>query len=155
MAHYDPYEEEAGEMQEISPSFDESLVEALESNVQLSVNKALAKALSPLTSHLKGFARQQGWFPSIAASAEPTSQPPKPSKGKSKAKKWAHSEVFEQLSAEVLELYEYSNPRAQAHSSDDSPRYPEMAGSDSSHDPLDSDQEERPGPVRNVDRIHA
>ncbi|KAJ1136321.1 hypothetical protein NDU88_002738 [Pleurodeles waltl] len=101
-------------------SLEESLVEALDSNVQLSINEALAKALGPLTSHLKGFARQQGWLPSIAAAAETPSQPAKPSKVKAKTKKWAHSEAFERLSGAVLEERGYSNSRAQEATSDNS-----------------------------------
>ncbi|KAJ1168987.1 hypothetical protein NDU88_000899 [Pleurodeles waltl] len=108
---YGNYEEEFG--QENPPSFEESLVEALDSNVQLSVNKALAKVLGPLTSHLKGFVRQQGWLPSIAAAAETPSQLTKPSKAKAKTKKWAHSEAFGRLSTTVLEEHGYSNPRTQ------------------------------------------
>ncbi|KAJ1167413.1 hypothetical protein NDU88_007805 [Pleurodeles waltl] len=130
-------------MQEAPSSFEESLVEALESNVKLSVNKALAMTLGPQTSLLKGFACQQGWFPSIAAPSEPTSQPPRPSKGKSKARKWAHSDAFERLSATVLDEHGYSNPCAQAPSSDDTPH-----SADSSNDSLDSDQEEQPGPSK-------
>ncbi|KAJ1163198.1 hypothetical protein NDU88_003661 [Pleurodeles waltl] len=144
--------EESGEMQEIFPSFEESLVEAWDSNIQLSVNKALAKVLDPLTSHLKSFASQQGWLPSIAATEEPPSQPPKPSKEKSKVKKWVHSEAFERLSATVRDKHGYSNPRAQAPSSHNSPHYSEWACSDSSHDASDSDQEERPSERKHPDR---
>ncbi|KAJ1083925.1 hypothetical protein NDU88_004080 [Pleurodeles waltl] len=134
MANYNTYEEAFG--QEVPPSFEESLVEALDSNVQLSVNKALAKALSPLTSHLKGFAHQQGWLPSIAAAAETPPQLTKPFKGKSKAKKWAHSEIFERLSATVLDGHGYSNPQAQEPPSDNSSHYSARAGSDSSQETL-------------------
>ncbi|KAJ1159370.1 hypothetical protein NDU88_012037 [Pleurodeles waltl] len=142
IANYDTYEEEFG--QEILFSYEESLVEALDSNVQLSVNKALAKALGPLTSHLKGFARQQGWMPSIVAPVETPPQPTTPSKGKSKAKKWVLSEAFERLSATVLDEHGYSNTRAQEPPSDNS----EWAGSDSSQENSDSDQEEKPGPSK-------
>ncbi|KAJ1147089.1 hypothetical protein NDU88_013336 [Pleurodeles waltl] len=142
MANYDAYEEEFG--QENPSSLEESLVEALDSNVQLSINKAVAKALGPLTSHLKGFARQQGWLPSIAAPAETPSQPAKPSKAKAKTKKWPHSEAFERLSATVLEEHGCSNSRTQEATSDNS----EWAGSDSSQEVSDSDREDKPGPSK-------
>ncbi|KAJ1193306.1 hypothetical protein NDU88_002605 [Pleurodeles waltl] len=142
MANYDTYDEEFG--QENPSSLEESLVEALDSNVQLSINKAVAKALGPLTSHLKGFACQQGWLPSIAAPAETPSQPAKPSKAKAKTKKWPHSEAFERLSATVLEEHGYSNSRAQEATSDNS----EWAGSDSSQEVSDSDREDKPGPSK-------
>ncbi|KAJ1105776.1 hypothetical protein NDU88_003181 [Pleurodeles waltl] len=142
MANYDAYEEEFG--QENPSSLEESLVEALDSNVQLSINQVVAKALGPLTSHLKGFARQQGWLPSIAAPAETPSQPAKPSKAKAKTKKWPHSEAFERLSATVLEEHGYSNSRAQEATSDNS----EWAGSDSSQEVSDSDWEDKPGPSK-------
>ncbi|KAJ1138438.1 hypothetical protein NDU88_004823 [Pleurodeles waltl] len=95
-------------------------------------------------SHLKGFARQQGWLPSIAAAAEAPPQQTKPSKGKAKAKKWAHSEAFEWLSATVLDEHGYSNPRAQEPPSDNS----KWADSDASQESSDSDQEEKPGPSK-------
>ncbi|KAJ1086374.1 hypothetical protein NDU88_006493 [Pleurodeles waltl] len=142
MANYDTYDEEFG--QENPPSLEESLVEALDPNAQLSINKALAKALGPLTSRLKGFARQQGWLPSIAAPAETPLQPAKPSKAKAKTKKRAHSEAFERLSAAVLEEHGYSNSRVQEATSDNS----EWAGSDSSQEVLDSDREDKPGPSK-------
>ncbi|KAJ1211140.1 hypothetical protein NDU88_006501 [Pleurodeles waltl] len=142
MANYDAYEEEFGH--ENPSSLEESLVEALDSNVQLSINKAVAKALGPLTSHLKGFARQQGWLPSIAAPAETPSQPAKPSKAKAKTKKWPHSEALERLSATVLEEHGYSNSRAQEATSDNS----EWAGSDSSQEVSDSDWEDKPSPSK-------
>ncbi|KAJ1134976.1 hypothetical protein NDU88_001422 [Pleurodeles waltl] len=146
------YEEEFG--QEIPPSFEDSLVEALDSNVQLSVNKALAKTLGSLTSHFKGFARQQGWLPSIAAAAETPPQLTKPSKGKSKAEKWAHSETFERLSATILDEHGYSNPRAQETPSDNSSHYSEWPGMDSSQETSDSDQEDEPGPSKDHGSVH-
>ncbi|KAJ1104186.1 hypothetical protein NDU88_001599 [Pleurodeles waltl] len=148
MAQYDPYEEEDGEFQELSPFFEENLVEALDNNVQFLVNKALGKVLGPLTSHLKGFVCQQGWLSLIAPSAGPFPQPSKSSKGKAKSQKWEHSVGFEQLSVTALEEYGYSNPRSQTLSSDDSLRYSELAGFDSSWDPSDSDQDEMPGPCK-------
>ncbi|KAJ1083415.1 hypothetical protein NDU88_003574 [Pleurodeles waltl] len=148
MAQYDSYEKEAGEFQELSPSFEENLVEALNNNIQLSVNKALAKALGPLTSHLKGFARHLGWLCPVAALSGSSSQLPKPSKVKAKAMNWAHSEAFEQLSAAVLEEHGYGNPHAQALSSEDSLRISELAGSDSSQDHSGSDRDEMPGHIK-------
>ncbi|KAJ1118732.1 hypothetical protein NDU88_006919 [Pleurodeles waltl] len=148
MEQYDPYEAQ-GETQDMGPSFEASLVEALDSNVQYSVNKALAKALGPLTSHLKGFARQQGWLPSLPFS-ESTSQNSNPgdkAKGKSHGKHW-HTDAFEQFSASVLADHGYSHS-SQATTSNDNSNYPDALSSDSSsQDSSDSDQIDLPGPSK-------
>ncbi|KAJ1116568.1 hypothetical protein NDU88_004778 [Pleurodeles waltl] len=146
MEQYDPFEAQ-GKAQDIGPSFEDSLVEALDSNVQYSVNKALAKALGPLTLHLKGFARQQGWLPSLQFS-ESTSLNPNPggkAKGKSQGKH-CHSDAFEQFSASGLADHGYSHS-SQATTSNDNSNYPDALSSDSSfYDSSDSDQVDLPGP---------
>ncbi|KAJ1201944.1 hypothetical protein NDU88_005748 [Pleurodeles waltl] len=143
---YDPFEAQ-GENQDMGPSFEDSLVEALDSNVQYFVTKALAKALGPLTSQLKGFARQQGWFPSLPFS-ESSSQIPNPggkAKGKSQGKRW-HSDAFEQFSASVRADHGYSHS-SQASSSNDN--YPDaLSSNSSSQDSSDSDQADLPGPSK-------
>ncbi|KAJ1176466.1 hypothetical protein NDU88_001746 [Pleurodeles waltl] len=148
MEQYDPFEAQ-GEAQDMCPSFEDSLVEALDSNVQYSVNKALAKALGPLTSHLKGFARQQGWLPSLPFS-ESTSQNPNPggkAKGKSQGKRW-HSDAFEQFSASVLADHGYSHS-SQVTTSNDNSNYADALSSDSSsQDSSDSYQVDLPGPSK-------
>ncbi|KAJ1132772.1 hypothetical protein NDU88_011075 [Pleurodeles waltl] len=148
MEQYDPYEAQ-GETQDMGPSFEDSLVEALDSNVQYSVNKALRKALGPLTSHLKGFARQQAWLPSLPFS-ESTSQNSNPvgkAKGKSQGKRW-HSDAFEQFSASVLADHGYSHS-SQATTSSDNSNYPDALSSDSSsQDSSDNDQVHLPDPSK-------
>ncbi|KAJ1083522.1 hypothetical protein NDU88_003684 [Pleurodeles waltl] len=128
-----------------------NLVEALDSNVQYSVNKALAKALGPLTTHLKGFVCQQGWLPPLPAS-EFVPQNANPSGGKAKEKsqekRW-HFDDFEQFSASVLEEHGYSHLQPQASTSDADFKYPDALGSDSSsHDSSDNDQDDAPGPSK-------
>ncbi|KAJ1097446.1 hypothetical protein NDU88_002565 [Pleurodeles waltl] len=59
-----------------APFHDDNLVGVLDNTVQLSINKALAKALGPLTHHFESFARQKGWLPHIAPSDEALSDQP-------------------------------------------------------------------------------
>ncbi|KAJ1154776.1 hypothetical protein NDU88_007519 [Pleurodeles waltl] len=140
--------EETGESVSGQGSFvEDSLVEALDSNVQYSVNKALAKALGPLTSQLKGFVRQQSWFPSLPLS-ESSSQIPNPggkAKGKSQGKRW-QSDAFEQFSASVLADHGYSHSSQASTSSDNSPDA--LSSDSSSQDSSDSDQADLPGPSK-------
>ncbi|KAJ1081677.1 hypothetical protein NDU88_001855 [Pleurodeles waltl] len=84
VAQYDPYDEDRGEYQEFLSSFEESLIEALDFNVQLSVNTALSRALGPVISHLKGFTRQQGWLPPLTAFVDPIPASASQTEGKAK-----------------------------------------------------------------------
>ncbi|KAJ1095711.1 hypothetical protein NDU88_000869 [Pleurodeles waltl] len=93
--------------------FDENLAGALDNTVQLSINKALAKALGPLTHHFESFACQKGWLPHIAPSDEALSDQPSNSKGKAKAKTWAHSDIFRKLASSIQKEHGYSSSQAQ------------------------------------------
>lgn len=63
-------------------SLEQDLADALDSSVQQSVNKALARGLEPFTRHLQGYAHKQGWIsppPLAKGDGMPT---PKPCKAK-------------------------------------------------------------------------
>ncbi|KAJ1124531.1 hypothetical protein NDU88_002982 [Pleurodeles waltl] len=96
-----------------SPSFEENLVGALDNSVQLTVNKALAEALGPLTHHFENSARHNGWLPPITPSEEAQTAQPSTSKGKLKAKKWAHSDIFDKISASIQKEHGYSSSQFQ------------------------------------------
>ncbi|KAJ1136732.1 hypothetical protein NDU88_003147 [Pleurodeles waltl] len=120
MAHSYSYEEDeyfGGD----SSSFEEILVGALDNSVQLYVNKALAKALGPLTHHFESFTHHKGWLPHITPSGEAQASQPSTSKGKSKAKKQTHSEIFDKLSASIQKEHGYSSSQQhKAHETDQS-----------------------------------
>ncbi|KAJ1079619.1 hypothetical protein NDU88_000138 [Pleurodeles waltl] len=118
------------------PFFDETLAGALDNTVQLSINKALERALGPLTVHFEKFARQKGWLPPIASSEETLSDQPSTSKGKAKAKSWAHSDIFRKLASSIQKEHGYSSSQAQeAYGSDlDQSSSKSSSGSDSEED---------------------
>ncbi|KAJ1147129.1 hypothetical protein NDU88_000016 [Pleurodeles waltl] len=127
--------------------FEENPVGALDNSVQLSVNEALARALGPLTHHFESFARHNGCLPPITPSEEAQTGQPSTSKGKSKAKKWAHSDIFDKLSASIQKEHGYSSSQLQdAYGTDQSSDH-----SSSKHS-SDSDSEvdlgDRPGPSK-------
>ncbi|KAJ1099094.1 hypothetical protein NDU88_004198 [Pleurodeles waltl] len=96
-----------------APFLDDNLVGELDNTVQLSVNKTLAKALGPLTHHFESFVCQKGWLPHIAPSDEALSDQPSTSKGKAKAKTWAHSDLFKKLASSIQKEHGYSSSQAQ------------------------------------------
>ncbi|KAJ1093433.1 hypothetical protein NDU88_006534 [Pleurodeles waltl] len=135
MAHSYSYEDEEYFGEE-PPFFYENLAGALDNTVQLSINKALAKALGPLTHHFEYFARQKGWLPHIASSEEALPDQPSTSKGKAKAKTWAHSDIFRKLASSIQKEHGYSSSQAQdAYGSDsDQSSSKSLSGSDSEED---------------------
>ncbi|KAJ1133154.1 hypothetical protein NDU88_011451 [Pleurodeles waltl] len=112
MAHSYAYEDDEYFGDE-PPFFDETLAGALDNTVQLSINKALEKALGPLTLHFESFACQKGWLPPIASSEEALSDQPSTSKGKAKTKSWAHSDIFRKLASSIQKEHGYSSSQAQ------------------------------------------
>ncbi|KAJ1196475.1 hypothetical protein NDU88_000346 [Pleurodeles waltl] len=135
MAHSYSYEDEEYFGDE-PPFFDENLAGALDNTVQLSINKALERALGPLTHHFESFARQKGWLPHIASSEEALPDQPSTSKGKAKAKPWAHSDIFRKLASSIQKEHGYSSSQAQdAYGSDsDQSSSKSSSGSDSEED---------------------
>ncbi|KAJ1197361.1 hypothetical protein NDU88_001221 [Pleurodeles waltl] len=135
MAHSYSYEDEEYFGDE-PPFFDETLAGVLDNTVQLSINKALEKALGPLTLHFESFARQKGWLPPIASSEEALSDQPSTSKGKAKTKFWAHSDIFRKLASSIQKEHGYSSSQAQdAYGSDsDQSSSKSSSGSDSEED---------------------
>ncbi|KAJ1206036.1 hypothetical protein NDU88_001451 [Pleurodeles waltl] len=135
MAHSYAYEDEKYFGDE-PPFFDETLAGALDNTVQLSINKALERALGPLTLHFESFARQKGWLPTLASSEEALSDQPSTSKGKAKAKSWAHSNVFKKLASSIRKEHGYSSSQVQdAYGSDsDQSSSKSSSGSDSEED---------------------
>ncbi|KAJ1179936.1 hypothetical protein NDU88_005166 [Pleurodeles waltl] len=124
------------------PFFDENLEGALDNTVQLSVNKVLAKALGPLTHHYQSFARQKGWLPHIASSEEALPDQPSTSKGKAKAKTWAHSDIFRKLAPSIQKEHGYSSSQAQdAYGSDSD----QSSSKSSSESDFEEDLGDRPG----------
>ncbi|KAJ1156408.1 hypothetical protein NDU88_009127 [Pleurodeles waltl] len=148
MVHSYSYEEEeyfGGD----TLSFEENLVGVLDNNVQLSINKALAKALGPLTHHFDSFARQKVWLPPIMPSEEAQASQPSTSKGKSKAKKRAHSEIFDKLSASIQKEHGYSSSHLQdTYGTDQSSDHSSPKHSSDSDSDLEVDLEDRPGPSK-------
>ncbi|XP_078528000.1 uncharacterized protein LOC144803687 [Lissotriton helveticus] len=61
--------EEGDFEEEGSDFFEQDLVEALDKGVQLSMNRAMARAITPLKRHLTQYAQQQGWLPSKKSSS--------------------------------------------------------------------------------------
>ncbi|KAJ1099756.1 hypothetical protein NDU88_004854 [Pleurodeles waltl] len=135
MAHSYSYEDEEYFGDE-PPFFDETLAGALDNTVQLSINKALERALGPLTVHFESFARQKVWLPPIASSEEARSDQPSTSKGKAKTKSWAHSDIFRKLASSIQKEHGYSSSQAQdAYGSDsDQSSSKSSSGSDSEED---------------------
>ncbi|KAJ1106391.1 hypothetical protein NDU88_003792 [Pleurodeles waltl] len=135
MAHSYSYEDEEY-FEDEPPFFDETLAGALDNTVQLSINKALERALGPLTVHFENFACQKGWLPPIASSEEALSDQPSTSKGKARAKSWAHSDTFKKLASSIQEDHGYSFSQAQeAYGSDsDQSSSKSSSGSDSEED---------------------
>ncbi|KAJ1081809.1 hypothetical protein NDU88_001984 [Pleurodeles waltl] len=133
MAHSYSYEDEEyfGDQ---PPFFDETLAGALDNTVQISINKALERALGPLTVQFENFARQKGWLSHIASS-EALSDQPSTSKGKAKAKSWPHSDIFKKFASSIQEDHGHSFSQAQEAYSSDSDQSPsKSSGSDSEED---------------------